>query len=86
MKTHANIKVVREELPFDQLFQQIEVRLPSGTSTPDVFDVDAPVTAAYAVQGFLAPLDSVTAKPTSRNSYLPLWLQATIWVTCWRRR
>jgi multiple sugar transport system substrate-binding protein len=61
-QTHPNIKVVREELPFDQLFQQIEVRLPSGASTPDVFDVDAPVTAAYAVQGFLAPLDSVFSK------------------------
>ena len=57
-KAHPNIKIVRQELPFDQLFQQIQVRLASGSTSPDIIDVDAPVVAAYAVQGFLAPLDS----------------------------
>src|SRR3954452_16658202 len=55
--THPNIKVVVNQLPFDQLFQQLQVRLSSGTSNVDLVDVDAPVVAAYAVQGFLAPLD-----------------------------
>lgn len=61
-KEHPNIKIVRQELPFDQLFQQIQVRLASGSATPDIIDVDAPVVAAYAVQGFLASLDSYFSK------------------------
>ena len=61
-QTHPTIHVVLQNLPFDQLFPQIEVRLGSGSSSPDVIDVDAPVTAAYAVQGFLAPLDSYFSK------------------------
>lgn len=60
--THPTIHVVLQNLPFDQLFQQVEVRLGSGSSSPDVIDVDAPVTAAYAVQGFLAPLDQYFSK------------------------
>lgn len=61
-KDHPNIKVVQQFLPFDQLFQQIQVRLASGSTSPDIIDVDAPVVAAYAVQGFLAPLDSYFSK------------------------
>ncbi|HWE60417.1 MAG TPA: sugar ABC transporter substrate-binding protein [Chloroflexota bacterium] len=60
--THPNIKVVVNQLPFDQLFQQLQVRLSSGTSNFDLLDVDAPVVAAYTVQGFLAPLDQYFSK------------------------
>ncbi len=61
-KTHPGIHVVMQNLPFDQIFQQIQVRLSSGSSSPDVLDVDAPVVAAYGIQGFLAPLDAVFSK------------------------
>jgi len=57
-KANPGVKVVRQNLPFDQLFQQLQVRLSSGSTDLDIIDVDAPVVAAYAVQGFLAPLDS----------------------------
>lgn len=60
--THPGIHVVQQNLPFDQLFQQVQVRLSAGSASPDLIDVDAPVVAAYAVQGFLAPLDSVFSK------------------------
>ena len=48
-KTHPGIHVVQQNLPFDQLFQQVQVRLSAGSSSPDIIDVDAPVVAAYAV-------------------------------------
>ncbi len=61
-KQNPDVKVVYQNLPFDQLFQQLQVRLSAGSTDLDVLDVDAPVTAAYAVQGFLAPLDSYFSK------------------------
>ncbi|MFA7635960.1 MAG: sugar ABC transporter substrate-binding protein, partial [Bacillota bacterium] len=44
-------------VPFNQLFQTLEVRLASGRP-PDVFIVDGPMTASYAERGYLMPLDS----------------------------
>jgi ABC-type glycerol-3-phosphate transport system substrate-binding protein len=61
-KTHPGIRVVQQFLPFDQLFQQIQVRLGAKSAQPDIVDVDAPVVAAYAVQGFLAPINSSFSK------------------------
>jgi ABC-type glycerol-3-phosphate transport system substrate-binding protein len=42
--------------PFPDLFEQIQIRLQSG-SDMDVVSVDVPLTASYAVRGWLAPLD-----------------------------
>ncbi len=61
-RAHPGIHVKYQYLAFDQLFQQIQVRLSAKSSTPDIIDVDAPVVAAYAVQGFLAPMDTVFSK------------------------
>src|SRR6266700_8154638 len=35
-KAHPGIRIVQQNVPFDQLFQQIEVRLGSGSTTPDI--------------------------------------------------
>jgi maltose-binding protein MalE len=78
-KTHPGIRIVQQNVPFDQLFQQVEVRLGSGSTTPDIISVDAPLVAAYTVQGFLTPLDryfskvdlaQFTAAPLSTSYYL----------------
>jgi multiple sugar transport system substrate-binding protein len=73
-RLHPDIQIKREVLPFDQIFQQIQVRLSSGSSSPDLIDVDAPVVAAYAVQGFLAPIDSYFSK-ADLAQFIPATLQ-----------
>lgn len=55
-KIHPEIKVDMQLVPFTQLFQTLEVRLPAG-GTPDVYIVDGPLTPSYAARGFLLPLD-----------------------------
>jgi ABC-type glycerol-3-phosphate transport system substrate-binding protein len=75
-QTHPGIKIVRQFLAFDQIFQQIQVRFASGSTSPDIIDVDAPVVAAYAVQGFLAPLDRYFSK-SDLQQFLPATLQTS---------
>src|SRR5690606_2522406 len=53
-----NVDVI-ESAGFDDLFQQIQVQLGAGDSSPDVFAVDGPLTASYALRGWLLPLDDV---------------------------
>jgi len=60
--THPGVHVKYQFLAFDPLFQQIQVRLSAKSTTPDIIDVDAPVVASYAVQGFLAPLETYFSK------------------------
>jgi len=78
-KTHPGIQVVVQVLPFDQLFQQIQVRLSAGSASPDIIDVDAPVVAAYAVQGFLAPLDPFFSKQDLAQ-FVPASLQTSYYL------
>ena len=54
---YPNYSVKLELMPFDKLFQSLEVRLSAKDPSLDVFLVDAPVVANYTVKGFLAPLD-----------------------------
>jgi ABC-type glycerol-3-phosphate transport system substrate-binding protein len=61
-KANPGIQVKFSTLPFNQFFQQVEIRLSAGATDPDVLDVDAPEVAGYAVQGFLQPLDSAFSK------------------------
>lgn len=62
MKEKPNVEIKLEVLPFDQLFQQIQVRLSGGSASPDALYVDAPVVASYGAQNFLAPMDSYFSK------------------------
>ena len=55
---NPDIKIDIQLIPFGQLFQTIEVRLASGSGTPDVYIVDGPNTASYAARKYLLPLDS----------------------------
>src|SRR4051794_7125775 len=53
---NPDITVKVEKPQFNDMFQQIQVRLGGGQVTPDVFAVDVPVTAAYSYRGWLMPL------------------------------
>src|SRR5215216_354988 len=59
---NPDIHVEVEQAAFNDLFQQIQVRLGSGSTSPDVIAVDVPLTAAYAKRGWLLPLDSAFSK------------------------
>ncbi|MBP7165141.1 MAG: ABC transporter substrate-binding protein [Firmicutes bacterium] len=68
-KQNPGIKVDAQLVPFTQLFQTLEVRLPAG-GTPDVYLVDGPLTPSYAARGFLLPLDQYFT-PTELKAWFP---------------
>lgn len=76
MKEKPNVTVKVDVLPFDQLFQQIQVRLSSRSATPDVLYVDGPVVASYGAQNFLAPLDSYFNK-AELDAFIPAVLKTS---------
>lgn len=57
MEQNPDITVEVEEVAFSELFQQNQVRLGSGSATPDVISVDAPLVTSYGLRGWLEPLD-----------------------------
>jgi ABC-type glycerol-3-phosphate transport system substrate-binding protein len=61
---YPQYSVKLELLPFDKLFQSLEVRLAAKDSSLDVFLVDAPVVANYTVKNYLEPLDSLVSTDT----------------------
>lgn len=71
-KIHPEIKIDMQLVPFTQLFQTLEVRLPAG-GTPDVYIVDGPLTPSYAARGFLLPLDQYFTA-----SELKAWFPASV--------
>lgn len=56
-EAHPDIEVQMESVSFDEVFQQNQVRLGSGSDTPDVVSVDAPLVTSYGLRGWLEPLD-----------------------------
>jgi ABC-type glycerol-3-phosphate transport system substrate-binding protein len=56
---NPDIDLQIEQMTFNDLMQQIQVRLGSGSTTPDVYSVDVPLTASYGYRGWLMPLDDV---------------------------
>jgi ABC-type glycerol-3-phosphate transport system substrate-binding protein len=54
---NPDIKIEVEQVPFNDLFTQIQVRFGAGSTTPDVIAVDAPLVASYALRGWLLPLE-----------------------------
>ncbi len=56
---NPDIDLVLEQVGFNDLFQQIQIRLSSGSDLPDVLSVDVPLTSGYGVRGWLAPLDDL---------------------------
>ena len=76
MKEKPNVTVKVDVLPFDQLFQQIQVRLSTNSASPDVLYVDGPVVASYGAQNFLAPMDSYFTK-AELDAFIPAVLKTS---------
>lgn len=55
-EAETGIRVSAERLPIAELFRTLEIRLTARTSDPDVFLVDGPLTASYAIRGHLLDL------------------------------
>ncbi|HHV92961.1 MAG TPA: sugar ABC transporter substrate-binding protein [Firmicutes bacterium] len=53
----TGIKLNINAIPHREMIQAIEVMMRSGSSDVDIIHVDSPLTASYAVRGFLLPLD-----------------------------
>lgn len=56
-EANPDIDVELEQVPFNALFEQIQVRLQAESVTPDVISVDVPLVAGYGLRGWLLPLD-----------------------------
>lgn len=54
---NPGVKINVESLPFDNMFEAIEVRLGAQEESVDMLLVDAPVVANYTAKGFLADLN-----------------------------
>lgn len=74
-EAHPNIDLVLEQVPFNTLFEQIQVRLGSGSPDPDVISVDVPLVAGYGLRGWLLPLDDAFNEE-QRADWLTASLQA----------
>ncbi len=61
-KRNPTIKLALERMPFQQIFQALEIRLNARNGDPDIFIVDSPLTASYASRGHLMELDSLIDK------------------------
>lgn len=55
---NPDIKIEVEQVPFNDLFTQIQVRMGASSTTPDVIAVDVPLVASYGLRGWLLPLES----------------------------
>jgi multiple sugar transport system substrate-binding protein len=62
VEKRTTLKLGVERLPFNQIFQTLEVRLNARNGDPDVFIVDSPLTASYAARGHLMELDALIDK------------------------
>lgn len=70
---YPNIVVEGDYLSWDAFFEQIQVRLASGASEPDVLEVDVPMTAPYGYRDWLLPLDSAYTQEEKED-----WLDAAL--------
>jgi ABC-type glycerol-3-phosphate transport system substrate-binding protein len=74
----TGVKVTGEFYTFNDLFQVIEVKIASGTRDYDVISVDVPMVAAYAVRGYLEPMDRYFTQ-TEKQGFIPSALAAGSW-------
>ena len=56
---NPDIKVEAEQVGFNDLFAQIQVRLGARAPLPDVISVDVPLVSGYAFRNWLLPLDPI---------------------------
>lgn len=72
---NPDIDVVIEQVPFNSLFEQIQVRLTSQSTDPDVISVDVPLVTGYAVRNWLLPLEDAFNEEQFAD-WLPAAVQA----------
>ncbi|MCY3573530.1 MAG: extracellular solute-binding protein [Chloroflexi bacterium] len=70
---NPDINVEAEQVGFNDLFAQIQVRLGARSSVPDVISVDVPLVSAYAFRNWLLPLD-----PVFTGDEVEDWLPAAV--------
>ncbi len=70
---NPTIHVEAEQIPFNDLFTQIQVRLGAKSATPDVISVDVPLVAGYGLRGWLLPLDDAYTDAEKAD-----WLDAAL--------
>lgn len=70
---NPDINVESEQVPFNALFEQIQVRLGAGSSDPDVLSVDVPLVAGYGLRDWLLPLDDAFTEDERAD-----WLEAAL--------
>lgn len=70
---NPDINVEAEQVGFNDLFAQIQVRLGARSPLPDVISVDVPLVSAYAFRNWLLPLD-----PAFTGDEVEDWLPAAV--------
>jgi ABC-type glycerol-3-phosphate transport system substrate-binding protein len=70
---NPDIKVEAEMVPFNALFEQIQVRFGANSPQPDVISVDVPLVAGYGLRNWLLPLDEVFTEEQRAD-----WLDAAL--------
>ncbi|MDE2952851.1 MAG: sugar ABC transporter substrate-binding protein [Chloroflexota bacterium] len=70
---NPDINVEAEQVGFNDLFAQIQVRLGAGSEVPDVISVDVPLVSGYALRNWLLPLD-----PVFTGDEVEDWLPAAV--------
>jgi ABC-type glycerol-3-phosphate transport system substrate-binding protein len=74
----TGVKVTGEFYSFNDLFQVIEVKIASGSKDYDVISVDVPMVAAYAVRGYIEPMDKYFTQQ-EKQGFIPSALAAGSW-------
>jgi multiple sugar transport system substrate-binding protein len=64
-KVHPNITIKQQVVPFDDLNTTVQSRLQSKDPGIDLYDVDEPRLAAFAVRGYLADLSDIASSPAA---------------------
>ena len=72
-EANPGIKVEAEQVGFNDLFAQIQVRLGARAPQPDVLSVDVPLVSGYAFRNWLLPLD-----PVFTGDEVADWLPAAV--------
>ncbi len=77
-EANPDVKVKVEVYPFRELFQVLEVKFGAGSEVPDVYDLDSPLNASYAVRGYSLPLNEYVTQEELEKFY-PATVQAATW-------
>jgi len=74
----TGIKVNFTSYPYEQMIQTIEVLMKAKSSQFDVLEVDAPLTASYAIRGYIDPIDDLLP-PEEQGRFFPSTVNLAKW-------